>query len=302
VEDIGKFRRFYNDQMHGKLMVFERQRKQLLALMFLGALLMLLLTIFVLNLGMFALSIFLFVPWVLLFRFYQHRAEIFKAGFKPIVVSSLLEFMDSSLTYYHRDFISKDTFLRSRIFTINPELYDGEDYIMGKIGEIFFEMCELKAHYTDRVKGTLETLFEGIFFHANFNTHFEGRIVMIPRDEWQRFIPVMKDYTKYGGYELKNTGNAVFDKEFIVYLDREVHYKEILTPELITAINQYHINSGKKVYASFYNSHFYMAIKEPKNLLEASVWHSNLNFELIVSYYIELTLFTKIVKDFDITH
>jgi hypothetical protein len=302
VEDIGKFRRFYNDQMHGKLMVFERQRKQLLALMFLGTVLLLLLTIFVLNLDMFALSIFLFVPWFLLFRFYQYRADIFKAGFKPIVVSSLLEFMDSSLTYYHKDYISKDTFLRSGIFPMNPELYYGEDYIMGKIGEIFFEMCELELYHTDKVKGKLEKWFEGIFFHANFNTVFKGRIVMIPRADWQLFIPVMKEYTKYGGYELTDTGNAVFDEEFIVYLDRDVHYKEILTPELITAINQYHINSGKKVYASFYNSHFYMAINEPQNLLEASVWHSNLNFELIAAYYRELTLFTQIVKDFDITH
>lgn len=302
MEDIGKFRRFYNDHIHRKLMVFERQRKQLIFLMFIGIVLLLLATIFILTLDMFALSIFLFVPWFLLFRFYQYRADIFKAGFKPIVVRSLLEFMDSSLTYYDKDYISKDTFLRSGIFPMNPELYYGEDYIMGKIGEIFFEMCELELYHTDEVKGKLEKWFEGIFFHANFNTNFKGRIVMIPRTDWQLFIPVMKQYTKYGGYELKDTGNAAFDKEFLVYIDRDIHYKDILTPELITTINQYHLKSGKKVYASFYNSHFYMAINEPRNLLEASVLHANLNFELIAAYYQELSLFTEIVKDFDIMH
>ena len=173
---------------------------------------------------------------------------------------------------------------------------------MGKIGEIFFEMCELELYHTSKIKGKLEKWFEGIFFHANFNTNFKGRIVMIPRDDWQLFIPVMKEYTKYGGYELTDTGHPEFDKEFLVYLDRDVNYKEILTPELIEVVNQYHLRSGKKVYASFYNSHFYMAINEPQNLLEASVWHSNLNFELIAAYYQELTMFTGIVKDFDITH
>lgn len=283
-------------------MVFERQRKQLIFFMSVGVILMLVLTIFVLTLDMFALSIFLFVPWFLLFRFYRYRANLFTAGFKPIVVSSLLDFMDSSLTYYHKDFISKDTFLRSGIFPINPELYYGEDYIMGKIGEIFFEMCELELYHTNKIRGKLDKWFEGIFFHANFNTSFKGRIIMIPRPDWQLFIPVMKEYTKYGGYELTDTGNPKFDKEFLVYIDRDVHYKEILTPELIRAINQYHLKSGKKVYASFYNSHFYMAIDDPQNLLEASVFHANLNFELIAAYYRELTLFTNIVKDFDITH
>ncbi|WP_264790297.1 DUF3137 domain-containing protein [Aureispira anguillae] len=289
--------------MHSKLVVFEQKRKRLILLMAIGVLLLMLATIFVLTLDMFALSIFLFVPWFLLFRLYRYQANIFTSGFKPIVVQSILEYMDSSLTYYYKDYISKDTFLRSGIFPkVSGLLYYGEDYIMGKIGEIFFEMSELEIHHTDKIKAKLEQKFKGVFFHANFNTSFKGRILMIPRPDWQLFIPVMKEYTKYGGYELTNTGNAHFDDEFLVYLDRDVHYKEILTPELITAINQYHLKSGKKVYASFYNSHFYMAIDDHQNLLEASVFHSNLNFELIAAYYQELTLFTEIVKDFDITH
>jgi len=283
-------------------MVFERKRRQLLFLMFLGVLLLLGGSIFILTLDMFALSVFIFVPWFLLFRYYQHQTKVFESGFKPIVVSSLLEYMDSNLTYHHKDYISKDTFLRSGIFPINPELYYGEDYIMGKIGEIFFEMCELELYHTSDVKGKVEKWFEGIFFHANFSTSFEGRIVMIPRSDWQQFIPVMKGFTKYGGYELTNTGHAAFDQEFLVYLDRDIHYKDMLTPELIDTIYNYQHTSGKKVYASFYNSHFYMAINEPKNLLEASVWHSNLNFELIEAYYQELSMFTQVVREFDIMH
>lgn len=298
----GKFRRYYNDHLHGKLMVFELQRRKLLLLMFLGLIIISVATVFVLLLEMFALSIFVLIPWVLLVRYYQYRAKLFEAGFKPIVVSSLLDFMDYNLTYHHKDYVSKDTFLRSGIFPINPDLYYGEDYIMGKIGEIFFEMSELEVHHPSDLKGKLEKWFEGIFFHANFHTDFKGRIVLIPRPDWQKFIPVMKDFTKFGGFELTDTGHPEFDKEFLIYVDRHVHYKDILTPELIKVLNEYHLRSGKKVYASFYNSHFYMAINEPQNLLEASLWHSNLNFELIAAYYQELSLFTDIVNDFDITH
>jgi hypothetical protein len=260
-------------------------------------------TAYVVSLDIFALSVFMFIPWVILIRIYQFIAQNFRAKFKPLVVSSLLNFIDPRLKYYHDEYISKDTFLRSKIFPMKkPDIYKGEDYIMGEIGEIYFEMCELEVHHTSIVKGKLEQWFKGIFFHANFNTKFEGRIVMIPREESRRFIPVMKEFTKYGGFELTNTGNAAFDEEFLVYLDKDVHYKEILTPELLDTINGYHENSGKQVLASFYNSHLYLAIQEPYELLEGHLFHTNMDFDMIENYYQELSLFTKIVEDFDITH
>lgn len=301
-ESIGKFRRFYNDHLYRRLVVFEKKRKQLLFFMSLGAVLLLLFTVFILQLGMFALSVFLFVPWFLLVRFYRHRSDIFRAGYKPIVMKGLLEFMEGNLTYYHKEYISKDTFQRSRIFPYKADDYKGEDYIMGKIGEIFFELCELDIRHSSSLRKRLDRWFSGIFFHANFNTKFEGRIVMIPRSDWQNFIATMKDYVRHGGYELMDTGNEDFDEEFIVYLDRDVNYKDILTPELLAAILQYRVRSQKKVYASFYNSHFYMAIDEPDNLLQASLLHSNNSFERIANYYRELRLFTQIVRDFDVMH
>lgn len=302
MDNIGKFRRFYNDHLHRKLLNFEKQRRRLLLLMGLASLLLVVFSVWILSFDLFALSAFLLVPWFLLIRFFRYRAAIFRSGYKPIVMDGLLQYMDSDLTYYAREYISKDTFERSHIFPQTIWEYKGEDYIMGKIGEIFFELCELEIFHAHPIRQKVERWFGGIFFHANFNTPFKGRIVMIPRARRQDFLATIKYYTRYGGYELIETGDQRFDKEFLVYLDREVPYKDILTPELVGAINRYHINSGKEVYASFYNSHFYMAIDEPQNLLQASVWHSNLSFERIVAYYKELLLFTQIVRDFDVMH
>jgi hypothetical protein len=301
-EDIKKFRRFYNDHLYRRLVKFEKKRQQLLFMMGVGIVLLLLFSIFILQQGVFALSIFLLVPWFLLVRFYLYRSEIFRAGYKPIVMKGLLEFMEGNLTYYHQEYISKDTFQRSRIFPYKADSYRGEDYIMGKIGEIFFELCELEIRHSSKVRKRLDRWFSGIFFHANFSTNFEGRIVMIPRSDWQKFIATIKDYVRHGGYELLDTGNVDFDEEFIVYLDRNVNYKDILTPELLAAILQYRQRSRKKVYASFYNSHFYMAIDEPDNLLKASLLRSNNSFERLANYYRELRLFTQIVRDFDVMH
>lgn len=302
MEDIGKFRRFYNDHLHRQLLGFEKQRIRLLLLLGLGVLLLIVFSIWILSFDLFALSVFLVVPWFLLFRFFRYRAAIFRSGYKPIVMNGLLKYMDNELTYYPREYISKDTFERSHIFPNTIRKYKGEDYIMGKIGEIFFELCELEIFHVNPVRARMERWFGGIFFHANFNTAFNGRIVMLPRNRRQDFLATIKYYTRYGGYELTQTGDQRFDEAFLVYLDRDAPYKDILTPELIGAINRYHLNSGKQVYASFYNSHFYMAIDEPQNLLQASVWHSNLSFERIVAYYQELLLFTQIVRDFDVMH
>lgn len=302
MDDIGKFRRFYNDYLHRRLLGFEKQRLQLLLFLLLGSLLLGVFSVWILSFDLFALSIFLVVPWFLLVRFFRYRAAIFRSGYKPIVMDGLLSYMDNELTYYPREYISQDTFERSHIFPNTIRQYKGEDYIMGKIGEIFFELCELEIFHINPIHSRMERWFGGIFFHANFNTAFKGRIVMLPRNRRQDFLATIKYYTRYGGYELTQTGDERFDEEFLVYLDRDAHYKDILTPELISAINRYHLNSGKQVYASFYNSHFYMAIDEPQNLLQASVWHSNLSFERIVAYYKELLLFTQIVRDFDVMH
>ncbi|MCP4440982.1 MAG: DUF3137 domain-containing protein [Aureispira sp.] len=302
MQDIRGFRRYYNEVLHNQLLEFEKERKKLVAIIMVACGILTVLSAFVAALDVFALTIFLVVPWMVLFQLLRNKAKQFKDRFKPLVVSSVLQFIDPRLKYYHTEYIPKDSFNRSGIFPLDPELYTGEDYIRGQIGEVSFEMCELDVHNTSDTKGKLEQIFEGIFFHANFNTAFKGRIVMIPRPEWQSFIRTMKNFTKYGGYELVDTGHKEFDQEFIVYLDKGVHYKDILTNQLIETINTYHLQSGKQVYAAFKDNHFYMAIDEPYELLEARIFLPNINFEMISGFYEELFLFTRIVEDFDFMH
>ena len=302
MQDSGKLKRHFNNHIHSELLVFEQLRKRLLFFMFVGVSALTLASFVVFNLDVFALSVFMVIPWGMLCYFYKHQVHVFTDGFKPIIVKLLLEFMNSKLNYYHKEYISKDTFLRSGIFPMNPDLYRGEDYIMGKIGEIFFEMCELQIYHNSNIKAKLKKWFDGIFLHVNFNASFQGRILMIPRTERQSFFSVMKGYTKYGGHELMDTGNPEFDEDFLVYMDKGINYKEMITPELIGIVHDYYKRNGNKVYASFYNSHFYLAIKEPKNLLEARMFRSNLNFDLIAEYYQELSKFTQLVSDFDFQH
>lgn len=300
MQDIPAFRKYYNDYLHTELLNFERRRKRLVWLILILCSLLGILSGMVISLGVVALSFFLAIPWYVLIQFLRGKIFTFRDEFKPMVVNAILKFIDPTLKYYHKDFIPEDTFNRARIFPIRPEIYKGEDYIMGKIGEVFFELCELEIYHTANLEGKLVRWFEGIFFHANFHNKFQGRILLVPRPEWQHFIPLLKQFAKYGGGEIKGLGDETFQKEFIVYAEKNVPYKEVLSPTLLKTINAYHLKSKKQVYVSFVDSHFYIAIAEPYELLEAHIFFSNLDFELICMFYQELYMFTRLVEDFDI--
>jgi hypothetical protein len=302
MEDIKAFRRYYNDHLHSKLVAFETRRWLLLIMIALGSVGLIVLTVVVISLGMAALLLFLPIPFWVFYEVMKRQIRVYKKAFKPLVVQAILDFIDPRLKYYPEQYVPYDTFNRSNIFPVEPSVYLGEDYIIGKIGEVSFEMCELHIQHPSYIKARLEKLFEGVFFHAKFNYSSKGRIIIIPRQRWQRFIKTMKNITRYGGYEIKETGNPVFDKEFLVYADPKVNYKEVLTAGLLNTINNYHLEYKKEIYASFVDSHFYMAIAEPYQLLDAHVFTSNLDFELIAAYYRELYVFTKLVEDFDIMH
>lgn len=302
MQELKEFRRYYNNHLHADLQAFDRQRWALIISIGLAILLALGLVLAVLAFELFPIIFLLILPYWFTYNFFLRWIERFKARFKPLVVQSILQFIDPRLRYYHKDFIPKDSFNRAHIFPFNPHIYSGEDYIMGKIGEVYFEMCELKVMHTSDVTDRLESWLNGVFFHTKFNFRAEGQMVIIPRVQAQKFIRTFKRLTRYGGYELKDTGNPRFDEDFLVYIDRKMKYEDILTPELLNTLNSYHERSGQEIYASFMGSHFYLAVAEPYELLDAHLFSTNVDFELISAYYEELFVFTQLVEDFDLRH
>lgn len=301
MEDVGKFRRFFNNEMHKELMTFEYQRKKLLFFMSVLVLLLLIISVAVGQLAIFVLKLFLPIPWVLLFFLFKNQVNQFKGGFKPLVVQLMLQYMQSDLSYQHQSFVSQDSFERAGIFPVHPEVYIGEDYIMGRVGTLFFELSELKILKRSSINFKMVQWFDGLFFHLNFDHKATGRMVIIPRKERQHFIATFKGLTKYGAYEVDETGFSEFDRLFLVYTDATYPYREMLTKERTDLLLHYYPLARQKVYASFVNNHFYVAINEPRNLLEASIFQSNAKFERILAYYRELNTLTQLVHDFNQT-
>ena len=302
MQDLKAFRRYFNEYMHGELLKFERKRKWLVFKIMLVLSITLGIVIWVLYISVAAISLFFLIPLFSIISLIRYWVAQFKAEYKPLVVTMVLRFIDERMKYYHKDYIPLDTFIRSGIYPFVPMYYKGEDYITGKIGDVFFEMSELHIHHPMGISGELQHIFDGIFFHARFNTPFRGHVVVFPRSRWQMFIRTMKAFTMYGGREIKDVGDELFKQEFMVFADLGVRYHDVLTPDFVRTINGYHLKSKKDIYVAFHDAHFFFGIEEPRNLLDAEVFSSNLDFDLLALFYEEIYMLTRLVEDFDLKH
>jgi hypothetical protein len=84
-----------------------------------------------------------------------------------------------------------------------------------------------------------------------------------------------------------------------VYTDASFPHRAMLTTEIQQLLLKYYYSAHQKVYASFVNAHFYVAVNEARNLLEASIFRSNAKFDRILEYYQELEKFTQLAHDFN---
>ena len=68
------------------------------------------------------------------------------------------------------------------------------------------------------------------------------------------------------------------------------------------ALARYVEITGKDIYLSFIDRNIFAAISEERDLLEPSIFTSNIHFDLIREFYFDIMLVLKIVEDFDQTH
>jgi len=140
-------------------------------------------------------------------RYLSYRMNQFVKTFKPNVVNLVLDFIDDDLNfdtlrYDGEKFIGKDQFRKSKIFTSNASFYKGEDYISGKIGEVPFEMCELKVRELSKVRDRYNYVFRGVFMRATMKRPVRGSILILPAAFKQYLTRTIKSFNRAGGRQL----------------------------------------------------------------------------------------------------
>lgn len=302
------FRLFYNHTIHPELIRMERKRKRLLLLL-LGSIIFLIgVTILDIYVDILVVTLFFLVFIVFYISYILYRIRQFVITFKPNIVNLILDFIDDEInygkmTYEPKKMIPKSTFLSSLIFATAAPIYKGEDFIKGSYREMTFELCELNVREYSKVRNRSNYIFKGVFFQGNFNsrTHSKkSKVIVLPREFSQYQSRTIKELNRIGCRIAEDIVNRHFREIFIVMASKNANVNNILSHEMQNAILNYRENTEKEIYVSFIGSKIFLAVTEPKDLLEPNIFQSNVSFELVREFFEDLQLLLSVLEDLDV--
>ncbi len=303
---LDQFRIYYNHTIHPELVRLDRKRQRFIRLLLFAVLLFVGVIVFEIKVRIFVLSLFLLLILGVYISFVIYRMRKFIREFKPHVVRLVLDFIDDQplfgeLQYKAREKIPFRRFLSSGIFSTVPAVYEGEDYITGRIGDIEFEMCELLVREFSRVRARLDDVFKGIFIHAVFRHPANGKLLVLPKDAMPQLIESIRDFVANGGQCLDDhIQNEQFKERFTVYGTRDARLSALLPEELRAFILDYRQESD--IYLSIIGQHVFVAITNEKDILEPRILQSNVSFELVREFYEDIYSGLFMVRAIDVSH
>jgi hypothetical protein len=328
---LNEFRIFYNHTIHPELMRQERRRKSLLRLILFSLIFLAAVALVSAYISVPALTILLLLGVASYLTYLINQVKLFQEGFKPKVVSLILDFIDNSVSfgtlyYDEKKFISRERFEASKIFGSNAdlELYRGEDQITGRVGEMEFEMSELVVRELSQVRSRYHYIFRGVFLHAKYHKELSGELLILPRAYKQFLSRSILAFTarKYNCNVDSLIENEDFKKYFTVYAwdadespcdktryhlfnadavetVRSAAVFHLLSKEMQSVLVDYREKIGREIYVSFIGRDIHVAVTQPKDMLEPHPLKSNVSFDLVREFYEDLTMLFGIVRDFD---
>ncbi|MCX8022975.1 MAG: DUF3137 domain-containing protein [Syntrophorhabdaceae bacterium] len=209
----------------------------------------------------FVICLFLYKNWV------RGIFDEFNNYYNINVIDKIVKFVEPSCQYAPEGYIPIESFKLSQLFSNNIDLYSGSDLISGKIGETSFTFSQIHALRKEEHKYTNHegkedtitywiTLFSGIFYVADFNKHFNSKVLLMPKKG------------RYAFYRWKNR-ITLEDPEFMsfynVYADDPVEARYILSTSLMRRIMELIRRAQREIYISFVSPHIYIGIPNPTN-------------------------------------
>ncbi len=260
------------------------------------------------SIGMFesefdtALMISVVAPIALYGFLYKVTISGYKSGFKDQVIQKIIHFIEPNLRYLKNSCISQGDFQWSGIFKRNIDRYGGNDLVSGKIGSTEIKFSDVHAEYKTKSKSGTQwhTIFQGLFFVADFHKNFKANIVVLPDFAQKHFGQIgtfLQDINFTRG-DLVKMDNPAFEKEFVVYGEDQIEARYLLTQAMMERILEFKKKSDKPLYISFKNSKIFVAIEYNRDLFEPNPFKSLNDFGMIKEYYEDLALVIGIVEDF----
>ena len=309
MERLNEFRLFYNHTIHPELLRMERKRKQLLTLLFLSCIFLILVLILQIYVHILAVTLILLILVGFYIAYLIYKIREFKITFKPNVINLILDFIDDDinygkLTYEAKRKIPKQDFLKSELFATAAPFYEGEDYIKGSYRELTFELSEINVKEYSKVRNRLNYIFKGVFLVGVYaEKSKKGRIIVLPRDYQQYQARTVRQFYFKGGKPVRELLTRSFDKVFITLAaSRGLDIEQVLSKDMQKALLNFRERTDKEIYVSFINNKVYVAVTEPKDILEPEIFYSNVSFDLLREFFEELQLLLSILEDLDVNN
>jgi Protein of unknown function (DUF3137) len=305
-EDVrNELKTYYNTTMYPVLWRMERLRHKTLLFLTLG---------FILLLIFLVAEIFLEVPFLnLLFLFMAaglvawafDRMNHYRTTFKPQVVGMLLDYLDNQASYndfkYHQfDKISPALFVRSKLFGSDFASYDGEDMIIGRIGDLNFALCELTVETMSPIRSKTDTLFKGVFVHVRSSIRNQGDVVIWPRSLRENWSEYVETFVKEGAKQVDDDmKNAVFSRHYAVFASADAWVDARFSDEMEAEMIQYIETLKRPIAMSFIGQDIFIALWQERDLLEPMLFKDNNTFDLVSEFADDLDFVFRIIQDLD---
>lgn len=235
-------------------------------------------------------------------------ATKYRSLYKNEVVKKIVELINPNYQYDPNKHILEHKYNESRIFEKKHQRFQGDDFVSGTIEKTDFEFSELKAEYkrestdSDGKKQTeWVAIFQGLFFHAEFNKHIEGETFVLPdtsEKRWGKFAQKFQKDSKRG--ELVKLENPEFEKAFKVFSTSQQEARYILTPTMMEAMTDIQKRFNRPMNFSFIGERVYCAIEFNKGLFEPRVMKSGVKFSDVEEMYCLFSLIETIIHEMNL--
>lgn len=213
--------------------------------------------------------------------------------FKLHVVHKLIHFLNPTLNYDKKQYISQREYFNSGFFLKKPISMEGDDHVSGTIDNVKIEFSELKAKYKqeeDRKQYGSKYQFRGIFFVAECPKAFPADIVIEPKNIRGDAVgtPVVIGHEGF---------NSVFQVRLLSDKQKQ-EAQQMLNNEFMEKIIAFKQQFHNDLYISFVYNKMYVAIAHDKDLFEPNVMSSTINFDAIQVHFNDLYYPISIIEHF----
>ena len=227
----------------------------------------------------------------------------FRRVFKDQIIKKLIKKINVEFNYQDLGRIPKYEFDGSKLFASQINRYRGEDYIAGKVEDTEFYMSEILAQYVTQGKNkTTRTIFQGIFFVADFHKHFQKETFVLPdiAESGLGFLGRKLQKWNPSRPPLVQLENSRFEKKFVVYSQDQTEARYILSSSMMENILKIQEKFKQNLRISFIGSKIHIAIPLQKPWLEPRFWGTLIDAEQLEDYHDTLKMVTQIIVDLNL--